>query len=48
MGAISEEYYKKYRNILNITIKIAKKTYYINLFTNFKHNTSKIRKAINQ
>lgn len=48
IGAVTEAYYKQYRNILNATIKNSKITYYTNLFTNFKNSTRKMWSAINQ
>ena len=48
IGAVTEFQYKKYRNILNNTIKQAKKIYYITQFTNFKNDTRNIWKIINK
>ena len=48
IGVISELKYKEYRNTLNRNIKLAKQSYYINIFTNFKSNTKKIWNTVNQ
>ena len=48
VGAVSENYYKHYRNTLNNTIKLTKKSYYHNIFCNFKNNTKQIWNIINQ
>lgn len=48
IGVISEEHYKAYRNKLNSTIKQLKQSYYIGIFTNFKNDTKKIWKTVNQ
>ena len=48
VGAITEEYYKLYRNTLNHNIKQAKQSYYLNIFSNFKNDTKKIWNTINQ
>ena len=48
VGAVSEEQYKQYRNALNNNIKQLKQTYYINLFTSFKNDITKMWKIINQ
>ena len=48
IGVVCESYYKEYRNVLNKIIKNCKKQYYMSIFTNFKNNTSKIWKTINQ
>ena len=48
MGGVTEAQYKQYRNILNNTIRQAKKSYYIAKFSNFKNDTRKIWKLISE
>ena len=48
IGVVPEEQYKQYRNSLNNKIKQIKQSYFINKFTNFKNNTSKIWDTVNQ
>ena len=48
VGAVTENQYKLYRNMLNRIISNAKKSYYMNLFTNYKNDTKKVWNAINQ
>ena len=48
VGAVTEIQYKQYRNMLNTTIRQAKRSYYIAQFTSFKNNTHKIWKTIRQ
>ena len=48
IGAISENYYKQYRNTLNKVIKNAKEAHYMAIFTNFKNDTRKIWNTINE
>ena len=47
IGLISEEQYKIYKNKLVNLLKLAKKRYYIDLFNNFKTNTKKLWRAVN-
>ena len=48
IGAVSETYYKEYRNALNSLIKNAKKSHYMAIFTNYKNDIRRIWNAINQ
>ena len=48
IGAVSYEQYCKYRNLFNKIVQQSKKTYYKNIFSNFKHNTKKIWETINE
>ena len=48
IGAVTEAQYKQYRNVLNTTIRQAKKSYYMSIFTNFKSDTRKIWRTIHQ
>ena len=48
IGAVSELYYKTYRNTLNQSIKQAKQSYYISLFSNFRNDTRKLWNEINK
>ena len=48
IGIVTESYYKQYRNVLNKIIKNYKNSYYMSIFTNFKNDTRKIWKTINQ
>ncbi len=48
IGGVSEAQYKQYRNILNTTIRNAKKFYYMTQFTNFRNDTRKIWRTINE
>ena len=41
VGAVTENQYKLYRNMLNRIISNAKKSYYMNIFTNYKNDTKK-------
>lgn len=43
-----QEIYKKYRNLLNVTIKIAKDVYFYKQISNVKGNTKKIWEFINE
>ena len=47
IGAVTESYYKRYRNSLNKVIKSAKNSHYMNIFTNFKITTKKLWDTIN-
>lgn len=48
IGAITENQFKEYRNKLNRTIKQAKQSYYVSVFSNFKNNTTKIWNTVNK
>lgn len=48
MGIISHVYYKQYRNNLTQVIRAAKCNYYLNIFYNFRNNTKKVWKTINE
>ena len=47
LGLISENEYKTYKNRLIFILKIAKKRYFVRLFTNYRNNTRKLWQSIN-
>ena len=47
LGLIEEVRYKQYRNLLNKIITTAKKTYYMNVFSEYRSNVKEIWKHIN-
>ena len=47
MGLISWDNFKIIRNRTNAIIKASKRSYYINLFNNFKNNTKKLWESLN-
>ena len=47
IGMTSGDQYKMYQNKLVNLLKLAKKRYYIDLFNNFKTNTKKLWRAVN-
>ena len=48
LGLVQVEEYKNYKNRINNLLKLAKKRYYIHLFTSFKTNTKKLWQAVNR
>ena len=48
LGLIHADDYKNYKNRLNSLLKLAKKRYYIKLFTSFRTNTRKLWQAVNK
>lgn len=47
LGIITHETFKLYRNTLTQAIRLAKRNYYTNFFSEFKNNTKKIWQTIN-
>lgn len=48
LGLVSHSFYKNYRNHVTKLVKDAKSNYYQNFFCNFRNDTKKIWKTINQ
>ena len=48
IGIVTERQFKDYRNTLNALIKETKKSYYINIFTDYRNDTRKIWNTINE
>ena len=48
LGIVTYEIYKNYRNNLNNIVKLSKKKYYLQRFSNFKLSTKKLWETINE